>query len=88
MRRSVLATAATIGALMAVMAGGVASAAAMAVPRSANQLIVVSSPTDDPPGYLATLRTYQRASPQSPWRLVFGPWQAETGSGHLLAAGA
>ncbi len=60
----------------------------LAIPSSANQLIVVSSPTDDPPGYLATLRAYQRAGPASPWRLVFGPWEAETGSGHLLSAGA
>ena len=60
----------------------------LAIPSSASQLIVVSSPTDDPPGYLATLRVYQRAGPASPWRLVFGPWEAETGSGRLLAAGA
>jgi cell wall-associated NlpC family hydrolase/L,D-peptidoglycan transpeptidase YkuD (ErfK/YbiS/YcfS/YnhG family) len=60
----------------------------LAIPSSANQLIVVSSPTDDPPGYLATLRVYQRAGPASPWRLVFGPWEAETGSGRLLSAGA
>ncbi len=60
----------------------------LAIPPSANQLIVVSSPTDDPPGYLATLRVYQRAGSASPWRLVFGPWEAETGSGHLLSAGA
>ncbi len=59
----------------------------LAIPPSANQLIVVSSPTDDPPGYLATLRVYQRAGRASPWRLVFGPWEAETGSGHLLSAG-
>lgn len=56
------------------------------IPSSADQLIVVSSPTDDPPGALATLRTYQRAGPGAPWRPVFGAWQAETGSGHLLAA--
>lgn len=57
------------------------------VPRSADQLIVVSSKTDDPspPGYLATLRTYQRADNRSPWRPVFGAWQAETGVGHLRA---
>jgi cell wall-associated NlpC family hydrolase/L,D-peptidoglycan transpeptidase YkuD (ErfK/YbiS/YcfS/YnhG family) len=53
-------------------------------------LIVVSSATDDPPapGYLATLRTYQRANSRSPWRPVFAAWQAETGSGHLLPADA
>jgi gamma-D-glutamyl-L-lysine dipeptidyl-peptidase len=60
----------------------------LAIPSSANQLIVVSSPTDDPPDYLATLRVYERANRTSPWRPVFGPWQAETGSGHLLLAGA
>jgi len=50
----------------------------------------VSSPTDDPsaPGYLAALRTYERANQGSPWRPVLGPWQAETGSGHLLAQAA
>ncbi len=60
------------------------------IPASADQLIVVSSATDDPPapGYLATLRTYQRANSRSPWRPVFAAWQAETGSGHLLPAGA
>lgn len=51
----------------------------------ADQLIVVSSPTYDPapPGYLATLRTYERASRWSRWRPVFASWQAETGYGHL-----
>ncbi len=54
---------------------------------SADQLIVVASPTGDPPGpgYLATLRTYERAGSGSRWRPVFGAWQAETGSGHLRA---
>jgi L,D-peptidoglycan transpeptidase YkuD (ErfK/YbiS/YcfS/YnhG family) len=58
----------------------------VAVPASADQLIVVSSPRDDPAGHLATLRAYRRANSSSPWRLVFGPWPAETGSGHLRAA--
>jgi L,D-peptidoglycan transpeptidase YkuD (ErfK/YbiS/YcfS/YnhG family) len=73
---------------------GVASARAagnaprLRIPAGANQLIVVSSPTTDPPapGYLATLRTYERSSSQSSWRRVFAGWQAETGIGHLLAA--
>lgn len=62
----------------------------LVVPASADQLIVVSSRTDapSPPGYLATLRTYERANGESPWRPVFGAWRAETGSGHLLAAAA
>ncbi len=60
------------------------------IPADADQLIVVSSPTDDPPppGYLATLNTYQRVNLRSPWRPVFATWRAETGSGHLLAAAA
>jgi L,D-peptidoglycan transpeptidase YkuD (ErfK/YbiS/YcfS/YnhG family) len=62
--------------------------ARLRIPGSADQLIVVSSPTDDPPaaGRLATLRAYVRAGAGSPWRLVLGPWQAETGSGHLVPA--
>ncbi len=66
----------------------VAGAGRLQVPADAEQLIVVSSPTTDPPapGYLASLRAYERASSSSPWRAVFGTWQAETGSGHLLAA--
>jgi L,D-peptidoglycan transpeptidase YkuD (ErfK/YbiS/YcfS/YnhG family) len=64
------------------------AAARFSIPASADQLIVISSPNDDPPapGYLATLRTYQRASGDSPWRAVFPAWRAETGSGHLLEA--
>ena len=62
-------------------------ASRLQIPASADQLIVVSSPTDDPPppGDLATLRTYVRADARAEWRLVFGPWPAETGSGHLIA---
>ena len=56
-----------------------------AIPARADQLIVVSSPTADPPapGYLATLRAYQRADRRSPWRPVSAAWPAETGYGHL-----
>jgi L,D-peptidoglycan transpeptidase YkuD (ErfK/YbiS/YcfS/YnhG family) len=57
----------------------------MQVPRSADQVIVVSSPTDSAPGYLATLRTFERAGPRSRWRPMLGPWLAEIGSGHLRA---
>jgi L,D-peptidoglycan transpeptidase YkuD (ErfK/YbiS/YcfS/YnhG family) len=60
----------------------------VAVPRGARQLIVVSSPTADPPDYLATLRAYERSGKRSPWRPAFPAWSAETGSGHLLPAGA
>ena len=64
------------------------SAGRLQVPADAEQLIVVSSPTSDPPapGYLASLRAYERAGSASPWRTVFSTWQAETGSGHLLPA--
>jgi L,D-peptidoglycan transpeptidase YkuD (ErfK/YbiS/YcfS/YnhG family) len=62
----------------------------LVIPPSADQLIVVSSPTDDPPapGYLATLRAYDRTNALSAWRPVLGAWHAETGSGHLVPAGA
>ncbi len=55
------------------------------IPSSADQLIVVSSPTLEPPGYLASFRTFQRANAFSPWRPVFPAWRAETGYGHLRA---
>ncbi len=53
------------------------------IPGDADQLVVVSSPTYDPPapGYLATLRTYERTNGSSRWRAVFTAWQAETGYG-------
>jgi len=54
------------------------------IPSSAQQLIVVSSPTYDPPGYLATFQTFQRANASSPWQPVFATWRAETGYGHLV----
>jgi L,D-peptidoglycan transpeptidase YkuD (ErfK/YbiS/YcfS/YnhG family) len=64
------------------------SGAHFTIAASARQLIVVSSPTEDPPapGYLAGFRTYQRVSAHAPWRPVFGSWQTETGSGHLIPA--
>jgi L,D-peptidoglycan transpeptidase YkuD (ErfK/YbiS/YcfS/YnhG family) len=49
------------------------------IPTTADQLIVVSSPTHHPANYLATFRAYRRAGAASPWHLVLGPWQAETG---------
>ncbi len=54
-------------------------------PAQAQQLNVVSSPTADPavPGDLATLTAFARSSRSAPWRSVLGPWQAETGYGHL-----
>jgi L,D-peptidoglycan transpeptidase YkuD (ErfK/YbiS/YcfS/YnhG family) len=62
----------------------------LVIPSDADQLVVVSSPTANPPapGYLATLRTYQRANNRRPWQPVSGPWLAETGSGHMIAASA
>lgn len=57
----------------------VARAAAFQIPSTADQLIVVSSPTYHPANYLATFRAYRRANTASPWHLVLGPWQAETG---------
>lgn len=60
-----------------------AVAARLKVPANADQLIVVSSPTANPLGYLATLRAFTRTGPSAPWRPTFGPWQAETGYGHL-----
>jgi L,D-peptidoglycan transpeptidase YkuD (ErfK/YbiS/YcfS/YnhG family) len=70
--------------LVALALPAAAHAARLTIPRDADQLIVVSSPTTDPSDYLATLRAYQRTDAGTPWRPVLGPWQAETGSGHLL----
>ena len=63
-----------------------AGAARLRIPRRARELVVLSSPTADPAGYIATLRAYSREPHGSRWRLVFGPWAAETGSGHMIAA--
>lgn len=65
-------------------AGGAADVAQLfSIPTNARQLIVVSSPTYEPPHYLATLRAYQRASATAPWRSVSSALPAETGFGHL-----
>ena len=63
--------------------GSQAPGSRFSIPASARQLIVVSSPTYDPPGYLASFRSFQRASASAPWEPVFGAWQAEIGSGDL-----
>lgn len=55
------------------------------IPTSARQLVVVSSPTYAPSNYLATLRSFRRASANSAWEPVFPTWQAEIGSGHIVA---
>lgn len=70
-------------ACLAPRAGAAAPAPRFTVPASARQLIVVSSPAYDPPGYLATFRAFQRASASSPWMPVFAAWQAEIGAGEL-----
>jgi L,D-peptidoglycan transpeptidase YkuD (ErfK/YbiS/YcfS/YnhG family) len=73
-----------VTAAFAVCSVGEARAARLSIPPSARQLVVVSSPTTDPSNYLATLGVYQRDDMHAPWRRVLGPWQSETGSGHLL----
>lgn len=86
----------TVGGLLASLVLLAGSATALAqragarsdrfgIPADADQLVVVTSPTYDPPppGYLATLRTYERRNGSSRWRAVFTAWQAETGYGHL-----
>jgi L,D-peptidoglycan transpeptidase YkuD (ErfK/YbiS/YcfS/YnhG family) len=67
----------------AAAAGTSAAGSRFSIPATARQLIVVSSPTYDPPGYLASFRTFERASASLPWRPVFGAWHAEIGSGEL-----
>jgi L,D-peptidoglycan transpeptidase YkuD (ErfK/YbiS/YcfS/YnhG family) len=77
-----------VAALAASLSLAGSASAHLRIPASATQLIVVSSPTADPPGYLATFRTYERSGPDSSWRMVSRARQAETGSGHLLPAAA
>jgi L,D-peptidoglycan transpeptidase YkuD (ErfK/YbiS/YcfS/YnhG family) len=80
----------TIAAAAAIVfaAPAPAQAARLVIPRSAHELIVVSGPTAYPPSPqdLAMLRAYVRRRSGLPWRVVYGPWPAETGSGHLIAA--
>jgi len=74
-------------ALDALVAGAPATALGsdnFSIPSSAQQLIVVSSRAYDPPGYLAMVQTFQRASTTSPWEPVFATWRAEIGSGDLV----
>jgi L,D-peptidoglycan transpeptidase YkuD (ErfK/YbiS/YcfS/YnhG family) len=78
-----IATAATLG----LSGASAARAARPEIPPEARQLVVVSSPSADPAGSIAVLRAYARVPHSSRWRLVFGPWAAETGGGGLLAAG-
>ncbi len=81
---AVLAVAALAGTgRPATAATGVAHAR-FAIPASARQLIVVSSPTYDPADYLATFRSFRRAGAGSAWEPVFPAWRAEIGSGHIV----
>ena len=65
---------------------GARAQSVLQVPASAQQLLVVSSPTADPPGGMATLRAFSRSGTDTRWHQTFGPWPAETGTGHLLPA--
>jgi len=74
-------------ALVGLVSAGPASALGrddFSIPSSARQLIVVSSRTYDPPGYLAKFETFQRASASSRWERMFATWRAEIGSGDLV----
>ena len=76
------------GTLVALRPSGAAAAGSGArsrftVPTTARQLIVVSSPGYDPPGYLASFRSFARATASAPWKPVFPAWQTEIGSGEL-----
>jgi L,D-peptidoglycan transpeptidase YkuD (ErfK/YbiS/YcfS/YnhG family) len=91
-RRRAAAVASTVVLMCAALAGfgrpapaGASFPPSFRIPASARELIVVSSPTYDPPGYLASFRSYARTGPAAPWKPVFATWQAETGRGHLLA---
>jgi L,D-peptidoglycan transpeptidase YkuD (ErfK/YbiS/YcfS/YnhG family) len=66
-------------AVSCVPAAAQASPRPFQVPASADQLLVVSSPTRHPAGDVATFRAYERAGPSSPWRLAYGRWTAEIG---------
>ncbi|HET9094329.1 MAG TPA: L,D-transpeptidase family protein [Solirubrobacteraceae bacterium] len=78
----------TLGLAMLAAVSASPAHAEVRLPDAARQLVVVSSPTADPPGpeRIATLRSYARARPGGPWRLVLGPWPVETGGGGLLPA--
>lgn len=66
-------------ALLVLAAPAQASPRRFAVPASASQLLVVSSPTMNPTGEVATFRAYQRAGASAPWRRTRGPWPTEIG---------
>jgi L,D-peptidoglycan transpeptidase YkuD (ErfK/YbiS/YcfS/YnhG family) len=70
-------------ALLLAPTNAAAQAPRFRIPASADQLIIVSSPTYDPPRHIASLRAYQRTGPSTPWHLTFGPYPAELGYGNL-----
>jgi len=80
---SLISSLALLAAPSAALAAHAASSR-FSIPASARELIVVSSATYDPPEHLASFRAFARASAGSPWKPVFGPWQAETGAGELV----
>jgi L,D-peptidoglycan transpeptidase YkuD (ErfK/YbiS/YcfS/YnhG family) len=87
LRRAILAVLLAAGpAAVALPATAQAAPSRFMVPASARQLIVVSSPTYDPPGYLAALTVLRRRDSGAPWRRALGRWPAETGYGHLRDA--
>jgi L,D-peptidoglycan transpeptidase YkuD (ErfK/YbiS/YcfS/YnhG family) len=79
-------------AIGAVVAGGLITAgpalalgpANFSIPSSAEQLIVVSSPTYAPANSLASFQTFRRSRASAPWEPVFATWKAEIGSGELV----
>jgi len=73
-----------LGGLIAATPAIALGPANFSIPSSAKQLIVVSSRTYGPRGYLANFQTRQRATPSSPWEPVFGTRRAEIGSGDLV----
>lgn len=57
----------------------VSAAAELRVPVESRQLIVVASGTDSPPDEIASLSTYERSGPNSPWEQAAAPTPAEIG---------
>lgn len=64
-------------------AGAEVTRARFQIPARSDQLIVVSSPTYNPPGHLVTFRAYARSGRGARWRTILGPWPAEIGYGAL-----
>jgi L,D-peptidoglycan transpeptidase YkuD (ErfK/YbiS/YcfS/YnhG family) len=75
--------AATVIAAALLAAPAAARGRVLAIPATADQLIVVSDRVAAPADHLAMLSTYARTGAHAPWRLVAGPWPAEIGRGGL-----